>query len=264
MDLPELKGSATDHKPIPVGNSSNATLSFSTDGRLWVRKREVHTGFQSLLAEAIAWLICKHIKISVPDAAFHVDPSGDHSWMSQFITGTKHWQPSYGNFIDNLDDVAGMLTLDALLLNEDRRGANILAQANTDGVSFKLWAIDFGNSLVGWIGDFEERGMCPHLVPMSNTCSKSPKNSATIVGRCTRQSPIVRELSALSSSGEALRIFAKRSLVISATPPTKSSTDPILANVRASSSRSKRSVAQARSFTSDQSQRTSSSQNSHS
>ena len=58
VDLPGLKGSLADHKPIPVGNSSNATLSFSTDGRLWVRKREVHTGYQSLLAKAIAWLIC--------------------------------------------------------------------------------------------------------------------------------------------------------------------------------------------------------------
>ncbi len=158
VEIPELKGSVIDHKPIRVGNSSNATLSFSTDGRLWVRKHEVHTGCQPLLAEAVAWLMCRHIKISVPDAAFHVDRSGQRSWMSQFISGIKHWQPDYGNFIDNLEDVAGMLALDALLLNEDRHGANILAQASADGVSFKLWAIDFGNSLVGWIGDFEERG----------------------------------------------------------------------------------------------------------
>ena len=124
-----------------------------------MRKKESLTGVQPLLAESIAWLMAQRADMRTPEAAFHVDRSGEYSWLSKFIYSNKLWRPENGDFIANLDDVAGMLVLDAVLLNEDRHGSNIVLEAREDGVSFTAWPIDFGNALVGWVSDFSSRAL---------------------------------------------------------------------------------------------------------
>jgi len=62
------------------------------------------------------------------------------------------------DYIENPDEVAAMLVLDALVCEEDRHAANILVQPIGDEVHLRLWAIDSGNALIGHVSEYVARG----------------------------------------------------------------------------------------------------------
>lgn len=150
--------SARDRNAVPIPNACDATWSYSA-GRVWVRKRIC---FQTIMAEAVAALLAPVVGATLPDAAiYRDDPANEWDWMSAVVRDARHWDPKYRDAVVNLDEVAAMMVLDAVLLNEDRHAGNILAVPEPDGISMKLWAIDFGNALVGRLSDFESRGISP-------------------------------------------------------------------------------------------------------
>lgn len=154
--LERLTG-VTDGDLILVPNGSEARWSLDATGRLWVRKRESDTGFQPLLAEAISHLLGRCLGVRQPAAAVYHDGT-EWSWMSHAIPGAlEHWSPTLRDRIANPDEVARMLVLDVLTLNEDRHQQNILIEPVEDEAHLRLWAIDSGNALIGHVGDYCER-----------------------------------------------------------------------------------------------------------
>jgi hypothetical protein len=53
--------------------------------------------------------------------------------------------------------LGAMMALDALIMNADRHAGNILLQPEPDQLHLKAWAIDHGQALVGWPGDYVAR-----------------------------------------------------------------------------------------------------------
>ncbi|MCB9528064.1 MAG: hypothetical protein H6701_06650 [Myxococcales bacterium] len=158
--LERLDG-VTDGELVTIPNGSEARWARDTTGRLWVRKRESDTGFQPLLAEAMSHLLGRLLGVRQPMAAVYHDGT-EWSWMSRAIRGAlEHWSPSMRDRIANLDEVARMLVLDVLTLNEDRHQQNILVEAVEDEAHLRLWAIDSGNALIGYVDDYAERVDAP-------------------------------------------------------------------------------------------------------
>jgi hypothetical protein len=145
--------SLADFGPVPVPNGSNAVYSKGTDGREWVRKPELTTGVEAILAESIGYLLGRHLGVPIPDAAVHVLPDG-MAWLSERIPSVVHWDDSRRDRVINWDEMGSMATLDAIIFNEDRHGGNILLQPSPDDLHLKAWAIDVGDALVGQPSDF--------------------------------------------------------------------------------------------------------------
>lgn len=149
---------ATDGDAIEVPHGAEARWSRDSTGRLWVRKRESFTGYNGLLAEAICHLLGGELGVRQPNAAVLHD-GVEWSWMSEAVPAVRHWSPAFADLIDNPDEVAHMLALDAVTLNDDRHAANILAQPKDDHAHYVLWAIDSGNALVGQPADLLRAGL---------------------------------------------------------------------------------------------------------
>lgn len=155
--IPRLT-SIVDGPFVPVENGCEATWALDDQGGRWVRKRESNTGCEPLLAEAIAWLLGRLLGVRQPDAAVF-DEKGERSWMSGMVPSVGHWTRDMRDYVENLDEVAAMLVLDALVFEEDRHARNILVQPLGDEVHLRLWAIDSGNALVGHVSEFIARGL---------------------------------------------------------------------------------------------------------
>jgi len=165
--LIERLSGAVDAGPVPVPNASEASWARDTSGRLWVRKREIHTNWEPLLAEAASYLLGLELEVRQPHGAVFHD-GAEWSWMSEAIPAIgEHWNPDMRDFIDNPDEVGRMLALDALVFNEDRHPGNILVQPLDDEVHLCLWAIDCGKAEIGWPRDFIGRGLA-HPDPAHN------------------------------------------------------------------------------------------------
>lgn len=141
---------------VPVTNGSNAHWARDASGRLWVRKRESWTGIEGLLAEAASALIGQALGVRQPKVAVYHDGE-EWSWMSQAIPTGEHWAPDMRDLIENPGEVAAMLVLDVLTLNEDRHARNILVEPVGDVSELRLWAIDSGNALIGYPEDYARR-----------------------------------------------------------------------------------------------------------
>lgn len=142
---------------VPVRNGSEARWARDASGRTWVRKRESNTGVEGLLAEAVSYLLGKLLEVRQPMGAVFYDGT-EWSWMSERVPAAgEHWDSDMRDYISNLDEVARMLVLDALTLNEDRHGQNILVQPVEDETHLRLWAIDSGNAHIGNPGDYIAR-----------------------------------------------------------------------------------------------------------
>lgn len=151
--LERLKG-VVDAGLVPIPNGSEARWARDASGRQWVRKRESDTGFQPLLAEAVAYRLGQLLEVRQPDAAVFHD-GAEWSWMSERLgTAGEHWHPDMRDLISNLDEVGRMIALDAITCNPDRHRQNILVEPLEDEAHLRLWAIDSGKALVGWPGDF--------------------------------------------------------------------------------------------------------------
>jgi hypothetical protein len=86
-------------------------------GNLWVRKRELHVTFPSIAAEIIGWHLARYLSVPVPDAAVYDDPrdEGSTSFLSKAIRPVVHWSSEKTLFVNNLEDLGNVLTLDAIL-----------------------------------------------------------------------------------------------------------------------------------------------------
>jgi hypothetical protein len=144
---------------VPIENGSEARWAIDSSGRQWVRKRESDTGFQPLLAEAASYLLGLKLQLCQPQGAVFHD-GHEWSWMSQRIVAAgEHWHGDMRDLIVNPDEVGRMLTLDALIINEDRHRRNILVEPVYDEAHLRLWAIDSGNALIGQLDDFIGRDL---------------------------------------------------------------------------------------------------------
>lgn len=143
--------------PVIKGVFDEHRVSITADGRTWIRKRVVITGDQPLVAEAIAWLLAMELGLPVPHAAILVAPDhNDTSWLSQEVSPMLQWDDGDAAAIVNIEALGGVIALDTLTLNNDRHQGNLIVQALGPG-QLQMWAIDSGNALVGWPGDFLER-----------------------------------------------------------------------------------------------------------
>jgi hypothetical protein len=163
--IERLKG-VVDGPVVPVENGSEARWARDATGRQWVRKRESYTGFQPLLAEAASYLLGEHLGVPQPQGAVFYD-GAEWSWMSERIAAAgEHWEPDMRDLIANLDELGRVLTLDAIVFNEDRHRRNLLVEPVGDEAHLKVWAIDSGEAKIGWLGDFVRRGLAapsPHI-----------------------------------------------------------------------------------------------------
>lgn len=147
-----------DVRAVEVDHSSEAVFAIDGAGRKWVRKKMLFTGWQPILAESIGWLIGRELGVRMPMGA--ICGSGDElSWMSSFVPNALHWEAKYVHFVQNLDQFGAMLTLDALLYNDDRHAKNILLVPDQSEEDLVTWAIDVGNAWVGHPRDFAELGL---------------------------------------------------------------------------------------------------------
>jgi len=147
-----------DVRPVDVDHSSEAFFAIDGDGRKWVRKKMLHTGWQPILAESLGWLVARELGVRAPTGA--ICGSGDElSWLSAFVPNALHWQRNSVHFVKNLDEFGAMLALDALLYNDDRHAKNILLVPDESEEDLVAWAIDVGNAWVGHPQDFVGLGL---------------------------------------------------------------------------------------------------------
>lgn len=152
--IERVKSAVTSRGAVRVEHGANADYVVDRQGREWVRKQELETGFQCLMAEAFGALFAAEMAIPVPDSAVQIHRN-ERAWLSGLLHDVTHWDPAKLPFIENLDSLGSMLALDALLLNEDRHRGNILLQSVADESEvLRIWSIDMGNALVGWPTDF--------------------------------------------------------------------------------------------------------------
>jgi hypothetical protein len=147
--------------PVGVRNSSEATFALSPDGRRWVRKRELVTGYEQLASEALGFLLARELKVPVPDGAI-TGEGHDRSWLSLFLPSCEHWDATRLHLVSNLQDLGRMFALDAIISNPDRHSQNILLQVDPeDPEELRLWCIDVGDSLLGYPHDLRDAGLEP-------------------------------------------------------------------------------------------------------
>ncbi|MCP3100302.1 hypothetical protein LZ198_15635 [Myxococcus sp. K15C18031901] len=177
---------------IDVRNSSEARFALSPDKRRWVRKRELVTGYEALVSEALGFLLARELSVPVPQGAITGEGTG-RSWLSLFVPGCTHWDASRIHLVSNLHDVGRMFALDAIIFNPDRHSQNILLQVDphtTDDL--RLWCIDVGDSLLGY----------PHDLFAAGTEPPTPRNIA-------RGLPLAEASSEASAAAEAATLLSK-------------------------------------------------------
>lgn len=151
-----------DGELVTTHNTSEARWALDpATGRRWVRKCESNSGFEALLAEAVAWRVGKLMGVPTPHAAIFADGTGQLSWLSEMIPAALLWDHSKRDYIVNLQGLATMVLLDSIIYNDDRHAGNILLQPFPDESKLKVWAIDSGSARVGWIDDFLQCGSNP-------------------------------------------------------------------------------------------------------
>jgi hypothetical protein len=144
----------TSFEDVQVPHGAFADYVVDSSGREWVRKKEINTGFQPLLAEAFGSLFASELGVRVPIPAVQ-EYGNQKAWLSRRIPLVTHWDETKIPFIENLDELGRILALDALLANEDRHRGNILLQSTgQEEDAFEIWSIDMGNALVGFPSDF--------------------------------------------------------------------------------------------------------------
>lgn len=144
---------------VPVPHTNEATYALDAEGGRWIAKREVDMGVESLLAEALTWLLARRIGAPVPDAAFCNDPA-ERAWLSRLIPETTHWEAASADRIGNLEEAGAIHALDAIVCNEARHGRKLLLAWAADG-PVRVLAIDADEALIGHPDDLEARGLMP-------------------------------------------------------------------------------------------------------
>ncbi len=148
-----LVPSITRFARVPVPHTNDATYALDSHGNQWVAKRETDMGCEALLAEALTWLLARHLGVRVPDAAFCDDPA-ERAWLSRRVDNPNHWSPAFAARIANPTEAGAMIALDAIVFNEARHGRNLLVTALESGSPFTVWAIDADEARVGHVVEY--------------------------------------------------------------------------------------------------------------
>lgn len=145
-------------KKIPGRYGNEVRWALDAEGGRWAMKQE--SGYQGLLAEMLSWLIGEHLQVPQPACALTRYKEEWH-WLSAAIIPATHWHQRYRDSVINRDGLGRMLTLDAIICNEDRHPGNLLVELSPDETAVRVSAIDAGNALVGQITDLIARGLEP-------------------------------------------------------------------------------------------------------
>ncbi len=149
--------------PVKVPNSSEAFYVQDAAGERWVRKLELETGPEPLLAEALAWLLAKELGVPVPEAAICDGRPGvlgsQLGWMSKFENHIAHWTPARAQALEVPAELGSVLALDAIIWNEDRHERNLLVCPSPTPDKLRILAIDMGAAKLGWAPDFSACGI---------------------------------------------------------------------------------------------------------
>jgi len=114
------------------------------EGRMWARKLEANVGGPwEMLAEPLGYLLGHAIGVRVPEIAVCL-AEGQRASLSSQISPAQHWDATHADKLVNYAELGAMITLDVLILNSDRHGANILLEPYPDGANLRSWAIDAG------------------------------------------------------------------------------------------------------------------------
>lgn len=152
--IERITGDLTVRGKVRVPHGADAKYVMDSEGRAWVRKSTITTGFQGLLAEAFGHLFAAELGLNIPQAAVQ-ESEPYRAWLSRVIQPVSHWDSDKIPFIENLEEIGRMLALDALLGNQDRHRGNILLQSTGEETEkLTIWPIDFGDALVGFPSDF--------------------------------------------------------------------------------------------------------------
>jgi hypothetical protein len=179
------------------GRSCGKGYVLDADGDQWFTKGLRR---QELTSEFVGSSIASAFGLPIPDfgvAAASVPPppawanvpSGYTRWMSRLEPSTAPWDDALLDRITNLNDLGGVLALDAILHISDRHERNVLL-VPSDGDTHRLAVIDFDGSPLGdpeVFSDLAERGSVPH------------PDALLVSGLLLRQ-PIVEGARALASS----------------------------------------------------------------
>jgi hypothetical protein len=131
---------------VTVANASRARYAKDLAGHTWIKKSAENIGSSEVLAEAIAWHLCKDLGVPCPDAAICEEADGGRSWLSRQIPHVMSWHSSHARDLAEFRSLGALLTLDAIIANEDRHLDNILVEPV--GKKVRIWAIDAGNARI--------------------------------------------------------------------------------------------------------------------
>ena len=183
--------SYTAGEPVPVWNSNEARFVDDCDGETWVRKRELESGPNPMIAEAIGWLLARELDVPSPDAAWAEDAVDGVVWLSKFVP-CIHWEPSHADRLADAAELGSILALDCILLNEDRHSRNVLVIPDAaDTLMLRVKQIDTGTSWVAWPSSDHRRDDTPALdrllpnVPV-DACRPGAEATAERAGGMTR------------------------------------------------------------------------------
>lgn len=80
--LERISGELTSRGPVKVPHGANADYVVDHLGREWVRKKEIETGFNGLLAEAFGALFALNLQPPVPESAIQMS-GHDRAWLER-------------------------------------------------------------------------------------------------------------------------------------------------------------------------------------
>ncbi len=162
MSIPVVND-LTDECRVLTVHTNEATYAHSPDGRLWVRKRVAQTGTEEFFSELLAGLLGRELGVPLPFFAACVE-SGEQSFLSECIVPVAaHWHPELAGSVGNLAELGATFALDAIVVNPDRHARNILLAPVEETGVYRAWAIDQGQSMLGWVHDFV--GLGPNDLP---------------------------------------------------------------------------------------------------
>lgn len=131
-------------------------LVIDQNGIEWVRKKHASGMGDGIAGEVVGALLARVLSVPIPDFGYSSSPA---AWLSKFVPFATPWSAARKHDVGDEDAFGRILALDAIILNTDRRDANILlsrvAPASLD--DWRVWAIDHQGALIAAPYQFDRR-----------------------------------------------------------------------------------------------------------
>lgn len=167
------------HHPYVVSDPS---------GRWWVYKRLQPRG---ILAESVGGLLGRLLGVEVPEFAVFDEEDG-RGWLSALVLDPHHWDRSRVGALANPEGIGRMLTLDAIIHNEDRNTENFIFEVLEEQERFRCWAIDMESALVGMPRALTSKGTRaprPHALPSDFVLVDAMRSAASEAALVAARAP---------------------------------------------------------------------------